>query len=101
MDWNNVWRPKVLSEYEIGRSMSAIDAVTLLGKPIVEVFSRTAEIADLESDLKGCIELAGKTDLVLFWIRPCRRPRRALPVGGNRGCVRVLRRRARCRPRLF
>ena len=64
------WNPKVLSEYEIGRCLSAIDAVVLLGKPIAEVSSLSAEMADLEDDLRHCQELAGNRGRVArFWIR--------------------------------
>jgi hypothetical protein len=64
------WTPKVLSEYEIGRCMSAIDAVAMLGKPIAEVMTRLGPLADLESDLAQCIKLSEKTDQVNFWVRP-------------------------------
>src|SRR5258708_31843715 len=72
MDKNEIWNPKVLSEYEVGRCMFAIEAIALLGKPLVEVCTRSAQVADLESDLQGCIELSlsGDKGNVRFWIRP-------------------------------
>ena len=63
-------KPKVLSEYEIGRCMSAIDAVVMLGKPIAEVMSRKAKLQDLRSDLQNCIRLSRKRKFgVKVWIK--------------------------------
>lgn len=65
-----VWVPKVISEYEVGRAMSAIEAIELLDKPIAEVITRHAVLADLEDDLCHCLELAGNPSGVNFWTRP-------------------------------
>jgi len=65
------WDPKVLTEYEIGRCMSAIDDVGMLNKPIAEVMTRTAGIYDLQDDLTKCLELSGRVGSdIRYWIRP-------------------------------
>lgn len=51
---------KVLTDYEVGRCSSAIEAVVLLGKPIVEVMTRKAVREELEADLKQCLEMGRK-----------------------------------------
>ncbi len=70
---SKTWMPKVMSEYEIGRCMSAITAVMLLDKPIAEVMTRKADRKALESDIRNCIRLS-RTKKVQFFIRkvgPC------------------------------
>lgn len=62
--------PRVLSEYELGRIFSAIENVSLTGKPIAEVVARAADRNDLESDLNDCLKLSGKSEGVSFWMMP-------------------------------
>ena len=65
----DTWVPKVLSEYEIGRALAAIETVSLLEKPIAELGCRAANLSVLEDDLRGCLELSKMRD-VRFWTRP-------------------------------
>lgn len=69
------WMPKVLSEYEVAKSLSAIDAVELLDKPIAEVMGRKVSKAHLRSDLKNILKLAGNRSKVKYWIRSSERGR--------------------------
>ena len=64
------WTPRVLSEYEVGRCVSAIEAIARTDKPIAEVGSRTARADDLEADLTACVNLVSADCGVRFWIRP-------------------------------
>ncbi len=64
------WAPKVLSEYEVGRCVSAIEAVARMDKPIAEVGSQRVNRAELEADLKECLNLVGHSDGVQLWVRP-------------------------------
>ena len=63
------WIPKVLSAYEIGRSISAIEMVNVAGKPIAEVGCRAADLELLKEDLRGCLRLSN-TQTVRLWTRP-------------------------------
>lgn len=63
------WTPKVLSEYEVGRCLSAVEAIARTDKPIAEVGCRDAKLADLESDLQGCVGLVSGDYGVRFWTR--------------------------------
>lgn len=63
------WKPIVLTEFEIGQAMAAIEGVSRLEKPLAEVGTRTAAEADIESDLLACIESAGETGRVCPWMR--------------------------------
>lgn len=63
------WVPRLLSEYEVGRAVSAIEAVSRSDKPIAEVGSTQAERGDLEADLKGCLALVRGVEDVRFWIK--------------------------------
>ncbi|HEY4528333.1 MAG TPA: hypothetical protein VJJ48_00695 [Candidatus Paceibacterota bacterium] len=60
--------PRILTEYEIGRSMGAIEAIELLDKPIAEVMTRRAKLRDLEADLEDCIKLSG-TRGIKYYVR--------------------------------
>jgi hypothetical protein len=64
------WTPRVLSEYEIGRAVGAIEAVSRSDKPIAEVGSIDAARTELEADLQGCLGLVRGADDIRFWIRP-------------------------------
>lgn len=64
------WAPRVLSEYEIGHGVSAIEAVLRSDKPLAEVGCRRANLADLEADLQGCLDLVSESGDVKFWTRP-------------------------------
>ena len=61
--------PRILSEYEIGRSISAIEAVLRTDKPIAEVGCRQGTLSDLEADLQGCLDLVQRQCPVQFWTR--------------------------------
>jgi hypothetical protein len=61
------WIPKVLSEFEIGQAMAAIEGVDRLGKPMAEVGLRLVDPADLDHDLRWCISDSGAR--VFLWIR--------------------------------
>jgi hypothetical protein len=63
------WQPLILTEFEIGQAMAAIEGVSRLEKPLAEVGTRTASEQDLEQDLLACIESAGETQRVFPWIR--------------------------------
>ena len=63
------WVPRVLSEYEIGRSISAIEAVLRTDKPIAEVGCRQTAVVDLEADLQRCLDLVRRPCPVRFWTR--------------------------------
>lgn len=63
------WRPKVFSEYEVGRAVSAIEAVSRADKPVAEVGAAVALHADLECDLKECLALVRGCEDVRFWIK--------------------------------
>lgn len=60
--------PKVLPEYMIGRAVSAIEAVSMLGKPIAEVSSIKASEKDVLNDLKGCLALSPASEGIQPWI---------------------------------
>jgi hypothetical protein len=62
------WTPQVLSEYEVGRVMAAIETIARLSKPIAEVGCRKISMAALESDLRECLALAS-ADGVRFWTK--------------------------------
>lgn len=65
------WTPAVLSEYEIGRAVWAVEIVARSEKPVAEVSCRkVASLASLEDDLRECIKLAGNADNVRPWTRP-------------------------------
>jgi len=63
------WTPIILTEYEIGQAMAAIEGVARLEKPLAEVGTRMATEEDLERDLLACIDSAGETQRVFPWIR--------------------------------
>ncbi len=63
------WTPLILTEFEIGQAMAAIEGVARLDKPLAEVGTRVALEADVERDLLACIRSAGEIDRVLPWIR--------------------------------
>ena len=60
---------KVLTEFEIGQAMAAIEGVARLAKPIAEVGCRIVELKELEEDLLACVASAGESDQVRPWIR--------------------------------
>lgn len=70
-----MWKPRVLSEYEIARAVAAIEEIARRDKPIAEVGSRQVQKADLLHDLKACIRLAKAQGKVFFWIRKCGKKR--------------------------
>ena len=55
--------------YEYEQCMIAIRKIALGRKPFAEVSSTRARKADLEYDLAMCLERAGQTGKVFFWIR--------------------------------
>jgi hypothetical protein len=59
-----------LSEYEIGRAVGAIEAVSRSDKPVAEVGCQEAALAELEVDLQECLKLADATGEVRLWTRP-------------------------------
>ena len=61
-------RPRVLTEYEIGRCMQSIEDVELLGKPIADVCGRYAKPSELKADLRECLRSRGMKK-IKFWIR--------------------------------
>lgn len=67
---SGTWKPILLSEYEIGRAVSAIEAVSRCDKPISEVGGIEAQQPDLETDLIGCLRLVRGADDVRYWIKP-------------------------------
>lgn len=66
------WTPKVLTEYETGHCVSAIEAVSLLGKPLAEVSTRRTCLIDF----LGCIDLPKETCPVRLWTRSAKGGRR-------------------------
>jgi hypothetical protein len=62
------WVPEILSEYDVGRAIAAIEAVNVLERPIAEVGCCRASLETLEADLRGCLDLA-RADEVRFWTR--------------------------------
>lgn len=59
----------MLSDYEIGRCISAIEAIARTDKPISECGSASATAVDLEADLLACLQLVRHADGVNFWMR--------------------------------
>lgn len=64
------WEPLVLSEYEVGRAVAAIEAVSRSDKPLAEVGCRDAPDGDLKSDLEGCLKLVRGAHSVRYWTKP-------------------------------
>jgi hypothetical protein len=62
--------PRALSEYEVGRAVAAIEAVSRTEKPVAEVGCQEAALADLEDDLQNCLKLADTTGEIRFWTKP-------------------------------
>lgn len=62
------WIPQVLSAYEVGRVMAAIDTIARSSKPIAEVGCRKVGVAAIESDLRECLTLAPSAG-VRFWTK--------------------------------
>ena len=61
---------KVIGYYFAGSSASAIRAVAIEGKPIVEVCGGLpARRKDLVSDLRKCLKVEGRPTNVRWWIR--------------------------------
>lgn len=65
----DTWKPKILSDYELGSATAAIQAIALSGKPVAEVGCRRADLADLEADLQGCLRLADAGAEIQFWTK--------------------------------
>jgi hypothetical protein len=63
------WTPKILSEFEIGQAMVAIETVARVGKPLAEVGCRVGSEGDLEADLLCCVDDAGERGRVFPWLR--------------------------------
>lgn len=63
------WTPVILSDFEIGQAMAAIEGVARLEKPLAEVGTRVASERDVELDLLHCLEMAGETGRVFPWVR--------------------------------
>lgn len=64
------WVPKLLSEYEVGRAVSAIEEIARRDKPIAEVGCLDGVRADLEADLKACLDVVRGSEHVQFWVKP-------------------------------
>lgn len=66
------WTPSVLTEYEIGRAISAAEQlIAKSDKPVTEVGCRTVASPDaLLDDLRECLKLAGEAEDVKIWTRP-------------------------------
>jgi hypothetical protein len=64
-----VWIPKVLTDYEVGRSVSAIETIARSDKPVAEVGCQQVILADLEDDLAECLKLANVVPEVRFWTK--------------------------------
>jgi hypothetical protein len=62
------WTPKILSEFEIGQVMTAIETVGRIGKPLAHVGSRIGAEPDLRADLEACLVDAGETGRVSIWM---------------------------------
>lgn len=62
------WKPAILTEFEIGQAMAAIEGIARLEKPLAEIGTRIADEDDLRRDLQACIDAAGETR-VFPWIR--------------------------------
>lgn len=61
---------QALSEYEVGRCSMAIEAISNLGKPIVEVGGRRASVKALTSDLRKVLKLHRiKGDRIEAWVK--------------------------------
>jgi hypothetical protein len=63
------WTPKILSEFEIGQAVAAIESIARSDRPLAEVGCRLADPADLEHDLSACLASANETGRVWIWLR--------------------------------
>lgn len=64
------WTPAVLTEYEIGRAVLAVEVIARSEKPVAEVgCQKVASVGTLENDLRECVKLAGHADNVRVWTR--------------------------------
>lgn len=63
------WTPKALTEFEIGQAMAGIEGIERLGKPLSEVGCRAADPADIEHDLRACLNSMSEATSVQVWIR--------------------------------
>jgi len=62
----------IMTEYEAGHAITAIEWVTRAGKPIIEIGGRLitpTEIDLLAEDLNHCIEISGELDVYGFMMR--------------------------------
>src|SRR5438132_295788 len=65
------WTPAVLTEYEIGRAILAVETIARSDKPVAEVGGqKVRSTVALENDLRECVRLAGHAANVRVWIRP-------------------------------
>jgi hypothetical protein len=65
-----VWKPKALSDFEVGKACSAIEDIARRGRAYTETKSaRYCTRADVEYDLAKCIELHDTSGTVHFWSR--------------------------------
>lgn len=63
------WTPAILSDYEMGKVMAAIEIVAATSKAIVEIAGRNAiGLSELVSDLEQCVSLSGLSG-VRVWTR--------------------------------
>jgi hypothetical protein len=63
------WTPHILTEFEIGQAMAAIEAVARMGKPLAEVGSRVGNANDLKHDLDACLQSTREGATVKAWMR--------------------------------
>lgn len=63
------WAPRILSEFEIGQAMAAIESVARSGKPLAEVGCRAGNLADIEHDLTACLGSLRDAADVKIWMR--------------------------------
>ena len=63
--------PRVMSDYEVDQALSAIETVSQEARLVIEIVSTPADPADLEADLRSCLEFAGNPNRVRPWIRRC------------------------------
>jgi hypothetical protein len=61
------WTPRILTEFEIGQAVTAIETVARLGKPLAEIGCRQGNPADIEHDLTHCLRSANELGKLHVW----------------------------------